>query len=144
MFIKILHDTETLSYAAEELAKYLSAMDANFSVELGEGEGISLGYLSDFSLSQKGADDPLLDDVVDVCVKDMTGYIAGSNDRSVLFCVCDLLKSLGCRFLRPGKDGDYVPQTRVAGHSFTYRHEADRRFREVAGEGCPSRQLCGV
>ena len=92
MTIHALHNTEPLLYAKDELNKYLSMIDPSFQLK---GNGISLGYLRDFGLSEAEIGDKTLDDVIDVSVIDSQGYIAGSNDRSVLMGVYDLLKSLG-------------------------------------------------
>ena len=48
-------------------------------------------------------------------VTDGKGRIAGSNPRSVLLGVYRFLEEAGCRWLRPGTDGDYVPK-RALGH----------------------------
>ncbi|MBR3942966.1 MAG: DUF4838 domain-containing protein, partial [Clostridia bacterium] len=66
------------------------------------------------------------------------GYIAGSNPRSVLFGVYEYLKSCGCRFIRPGKDGDFIPQFDISNHSFKRTHKASMRFRGQMIEGAVS------
>ena len=108
MTIRTLHNTETLTYAKEELIKYITKIDPSYTVD---GDGICLGYLSDFGLSESEIEDRVLDDVIDISIIGSNGYIAGSNDRSVLMGVYDLLKSLGCRWVRPGEDGEYIPQS---------------------------------
>ena len=143
MQIRIFKDTETIRYAAEELAKYLGLMDSTIDTEIvvsGEvSEGaITLGILADLGRDDSDVEDYMLDDVIDVEINDLSGIIAGSNERSVLMGVYELLKSAGCAFVRPGPDGDYVPKKAMANHSFTYRKKADFRFRGQCIEGAIS------
>ena len=108
MKIHILNGNDTLKYAAQELKKYIGMMcgaEAEISSEEGE---LKLGLLSELSLSEEGVIDPMLDDVIDAEVKGLSGHIAGSNTRSVLMGVYNYLKSAGCAWVRPGKDGEYI------------------------------------
>ena len=115
MIIRLLHETETMRYAAEELKKYLRLVDETVDAMIvcgdgGSGEIITLGVLSDLSLRDDDVSDPIIDDVVDVCIKNLSGYIAGSNERSILMGVYKYLKSAGCRWVRPGNEGEYIPK----------------------------------
>ena len=95
---------ECADYAAEELKKYIVALsDGNISPEILhnaevkeplEGE-IMLGLLSELGLSEEGLCDPMLDDIIDVKIKKLSGYIAGSNPRSVLMGVYRYCESMG-------------------------------------------------
>jgi len=86
-------------------------------------------------LDADDVDDPMIDDVIDLRVTSLTGYIAGSNERSVLMGVYHFLKSAGCRWVRPGNGGEYIPKKKMSGHSFTYRKKADYPFRGQCIEG---------
>ena len=143
MRIQILRDTETIRYAANELNKYLLMMDPSLSVEIvcsdkPMPDTIKLGLVSDLSLSADEVCDPMIDDLIDVDVNKFDGYISGSNDRSVLMGVYKYLKSCGCRWVRPGKEGEYIPRADIKSHSFTYRKKADFPFRGQAIEGAVS------
>ncbi len=143
MQIRIFKDTETIRYAAEELQKYLGIMDSTIDTEIvvsGEvSDGaITLGILADLGRNDSDVEDYMLDDVIDVEVNKLSGIIAGSNERSVLMGVYELLKSAGCAFVRPSPDGDFVPKKAMADHSFTYRKKADFRFRGQCIEGAIS------
>ena len=143
MIIKLLNNCETLCYAADELKKYLGMIDDTIDVNIDgmekEGESvITLGLLSDFGLSCDGVDDPMIDDVIDVNIKNLSGYIAGSNARSVLMGVYNLLKSVGCRWVRPGEKGEYIPKSSVSSLSFNMRKKADNPFRGECIEGAVS------
>ena len=139
MKILLLRDTETLRYAAEELGKYLEMMDGTRAETVTCGEGdITLGLLSDLGLSEDGVRDRMIDDLIDVRISGMRGYIAGSNERSVLMGVYNLLKSAGCRWVRPGDGGEYIPKKDMSSHSYIYRKLADYPFRGQCIEGAVS------
>ncbi len=140
MILNIINGTETLRYAAEELAKYLFMMDGiKCEIRIGKGnEGILLGLLSELGLSEDGVDDAMIDDVIDVNVENMCGYISGSNERSVLMGVYNYLKSAGCRWVRPGEHGEYIPKKDMRSHSFKFRKKADYPFRGECIEGAVS------
>ena len=138
MKIIILKDTETIRYAAEELGKYLEMMDSDVKAEITTDaslDGIRLGLLSDLSLDASDVKDAMIDDVVDVKIDSLRGYIAGSNERSVLFGVYKYLKSAGCRWVRPGAEGEYIPSADMKNHAFTFRKKADYPFRGQCIEG---------
>ena len=138
---------ETVEYAAEELKKYIVAMSRGaINPEITEhgtpDEGITLGTLYELSLDVSDLDDPFVEDIVDVSVKNGVGYIAGSNSRSVLFGIYKYCYSLGCRYLRPGPDGDFIPKADVTAHEFVYRKKADSPVRCEIIEGCVSYEHC--
>jgi hypothetical protein len=148
--INILYATDhvTVEYAAKELKKYLDKVSGIFAFskikkvdslpkKAGENE-ILLGYLSDFSLSVDEVEDPMLDDVVDVKITQGSGYIAGSNARSILFGIYDYFKSMGCLWVRPGPYGEHLVSCDPHTHDCTYHHKADVRFRGECLEGSPS------
>ena len=140
MKIYISKNTETLRYAAEELASYIERMcDLSAEITVGHGtDGITLGLLSDLGLPEEKGIDPFFDDVIDIKIDALRGYIAGSNERSVLFGVYDYLKSAGCRWVRPGADGEYIPKADLPHHSFTFRAKADFPYRGECIEGAVS------
>lgn len=142
MKISIVRDSETLRYAAEELAKYLHLMDADVSAEVlvsnARGEGITLGLLTDFDLPTDDVDDEMIDDVIDADINALCGFIAGSNERSVLMGVYNYLKSAGCYWVRPGANGEYIPQKSMKEHAFRMRKKADYPFRGQCVEGAVS------
>lgn len=134
-----LRKTETLIYAAEELAKYLKMMDGTEAAVIDFGDAdIKLGLFADLGLSDGDVDDPMLDDVVEVEINDKKGYISGSNERSVLMGVYTYLKSAGCRWVRPGEGGEYIPRKDMSGHCLSYRKKADYPFRGQCIEGAIS------
>ena len=98
MKILLKHDTETIRYAAEELSRYLEMLDGTKSVISLVAGDIELGFLSDFGLNADDVADATIDDVIDVKIEGLKGYIAGSNERSILMGVYNYLKSAGCTY----------------------------------------------
>jgi len=121
--------TETIKYAADELRRYLRTMCDDI-----EASNISISLSVDESL----ADDTFVDDVIDIDIENGSGNIIGSNERSVLQGVYVYLKSAGCMFIRPGKNGDYVPKADMRAHSCKYHKKADYPFRGQCSEGAIS------
>ncbi len=142
MKIRIIRDTETLRYAAEELLKYLKMMTPELTGEITVGKydkgSMNLGLLSDYGLSQEEVKDSMIDDLIDVNINLLKGYFAGSNERSVLMGVYNYLKSAGCRWVRPGQLGEYIPKSDMSIHKFVFRKLADYPFRGECCEGAIS------
>ena len=86
--IYIKTPNHTVTFAAEELKKYLRMMMprcGEIEILYGEGEGFCLGLMSEFGLDTSDAADLTLDDILYIDVDERgKGVIAGSNHRSVL------------------------------------------------------------
>lgn len=135
------NNNEPVVYAAEELKKYAKMMCplAEVTIQSVPSEDcIQLGLLRDLGLSAEGVDDSVDCDYYDVKIDKGVGYIAGSNPRSVLYGVYAFLKSGGCRWGRPGKDGEYVPDFDIVNHSFAQTKKAAYPIREQMIEGAIS------
>ncbi len=100
--------------------------------------GIWLGLFSDFGMALPTGDDPVFDDRVHVAVDGLSGRIAGSNPRSVLMGVYRYLEGAGCRFVRPGPLGEYVPRADLASVAVTVDDAPSYRHRGVCIEGAVS------
>lgn len=144
MIIKTWYKDETALYAADELKKYLDKMDSGFcedivlaeSPQSGKTDGeIKLGLLSDFGFDTSDVIDVACDDVICIDVQNGSGIIAGSNIRSILLSVYAYLRAAGCAFIRPGDDGEIIPQRDMTAFSYTYRKKADYPFRGECIEG---------
>ena len=118
-------DTSVIEYARAELNKYLELMGISADIELGLAE--------DMGAEIKVAD-PFYDDGIAISVKGGRGYIAGSNERSVLIGVYRLLYEWGARWVRPGKSGENIPKGCVA-RDLDIREVAAKRHRTVCIEG---------
>ena len=145
MFWKLICSSSdpTVRFAAEELKKYLSAMDEAADVLLLEAfriarpvtDGVVLAV--DASLLPAEAD-PVFDDAVLIDVENGLGRIAGANPRSVLMGVYRFLRELGCAFLRPGKNGEVIPQRPLSDVCVHLAERPSYRHRGVTIEGAVS------
>ena len=134
VFISKISKSSAIDFAAEELKKYIRMMDPGLDVIItDEPLGFKLGLMSDFCLDTSDCQDSELDDVVYIDTADEGGIIAGSNPRSVLLAVYELLRQNGCRWLFPGVDGEYIPAGRLAPTKL--RKKPDMRFRGPCLEG---------
>jgi len=138
--IKKMRDDQTISFAADELKKYLWTMmpksgNTPISLEPGATDGFRLGLLEDFGLENE-ATDATWDDVVHIDTTTQGGILAGSNPRSILFAVYRFLRLNGCRWFYPGPEGEYVPMKDIEPQQ--YHKMADHRVRGYTIEGDPS------
>ena len=121
----------TLAFAASELARCLEAVTGGqVNVSAPGAEGIAVGLMSDFPhIRIPDVPDRELDDAIYIDVTGAKGTIAGVNPRSALIGVYRYLTEIGCRWVRPGKDGEYLPEAcclpdvRVE-ETASYRHRA--------------------
>ena len=135
--------SEPVDFAASELKKYLQMMMPECGMieiryDPKATKGFRLGLMEDFGLICE-AEDVELDDVVHVETTAEGGILAGSNPRSVLYAVYRLLKENGCRWLFPGKDGEFIPRKQLEGVS--YHKMADHRIRAHTTEGDPTLEM---
>lgn len=123
-----------IDLAAAELVRYLGQMagrsKAAVIVEGAQsGAEIQVGLFGDCEVAMEGPADATRDDAIHVDIRDSRGVIAGSNPRSVLFAAYRFLEGCGCRWIRPGKDGDYVPSRSVDDLTVQLADKAVYRFR---------------
>lgn len=118
----------TMDFASEELAKYLQI--------LGVKAEIALGLFADFDITLE-VEEPLYDDAIAISVKDKKGYVAGSNERSVLIGVYRLLSEWGIGWVRPGRNGTHYPKGCTA-PDVEIQEVAAKRHRTVCIEGAVS------
>lgn len=98
----------TVTFAAAELRRCLGELTGD---QVGKGDGIRVGLFSVFAeIDAPSVPDPAVDDAVYIDVRGTKGIVAGVNPRSVLLAVYRYLTELGCRWVRPGPDGEYVPR----------------------------------
>ena len=135
-----MRDDQVISFAADELRKYLWTMMPaggcpTISADAKATDGFRLGLLEDFGLESE-AEDPVWDDVVHIDTTAEGGILAGSNPRSVLFAVYRFLRLNGCQWFYPGPEGEYVPMKDLEPQK--YHKLADHRVRGYTIEGNPS------
>jgi hypothetical protein len=138
-------DHPTIVLAAEELAGYLARMTGAACpvaprprYEPGE-PGIWVGEAADLTgVSLPAVNDPRWDDAIAVDVAAGRGVVAGNSPRSVLLAVYRYLTALGCRWVRPGADGEYIPAVDLAKQPVKVADAPAYRHRALCIEGAVS------
>lgn len=137
-------DCKVIDFAAAELKKYMFLMDAqneyiimsfeNYDPSL--SDALWVGIDKQFPLPK--VSDSKFDDGISICIQGHSGYITGTNSRSVLIAVYRFLRELGCAFIRPGSDGEVIPKRRLEEVSVSVFEAASYRHRGVCIEGAVS------
>jgi len=147
MVIKIakVGSAAAIDFAAEELKRCLSAMDSRADISIlafSDHDPKLSGLLWLGVCPQIAAQvaDPTLDDSYRIDITNGVGAIRGSNPRSVLFGVYRFLKELGCTWVRPGQDGEYIPERSLCGTDIHMTQTASYRHRGICIEGSVSYQ----
>lgn len=131
-------------FAVSELKKYMNMIDPDneyiimsfkeFDPSL--SDALWIGQSEKFSLPE--VKDKSFDDGVSIEVHGKSGYITGTNPRSVLIAVYRFLRELGCAFIRPGKDGEVIPNRSLESVDVSVFEAASYRHRGVCIEGAVS------
>ena len=116
------------AFAENELSRYLGL--------LGLTADIKLGLFADFGIELE-VENTELDDAIAISVKKKSGFIAGSNERSVLIGVYRFLSEWGIGWVRPGPNGTHIP-TECACPDIEICEAASNRYREICIEGAVS------
>ncbi|HOE66854.1 MAG TPA: DUF4838 domain-containing protein [Candidatus Hydrogenedentes bacterium] len=107
---------ETVLFAVRELSECLTRITGVETETVLPEDGspasaLCVGRMDCFpSLIPPGVADPRMDDAIAIHVTGGQGVIAGINPRSVLLAAYRYLTELGCRWVRPGKDGAFLPR----------------------------------
>lgn len=136
----------TLDYAASELIKYMKAItgEKEFEVVVQDTykepvDGIALILAQDTN-KRLEVEDMELDDAIEINICKGKGHIIGSNYRSVLIGVYKFLESLGCRWTRPGEDGEILVNKKIEEMDVYKVEKASFRHRGIVIEGGNSYQ----
>ncbi len=138
-----------VKFAAEELEKYLLRMGApKISLTLSVDPNLSKNNTKKEPDQASFSYDPRLDDRYEICVKQaddpvekdrISGQITGNNPRAVLLGAYRYLTMIGCRFLKPGPQNEWIPyQPDPAGYKACDYVEAALRHRGACLEGANS------
>lgn len=122
--------SETVVFASSELQNYLKKMVRDLPEDDWE-----IWLKVDEKRELTDAND---NDCFSVRIFDNGGVIIGNNDRSVLMGVYDYLHDLGCRFLLPLKEGEYIPRIGREKLTADYTKRASFFHRGVCIEGADS------
>lgn len=114
MQIAAASDEETLVYAADELARYIGRMtgvDTDVVVGKADSDGLRVGTGDDLpGETPPTVDDRRFDDAIQISVDgDGEGVVCGNTPRACLQAVYRYLREQGCRWVRPGGDGEAIP-----------------------------------
>lgn len=124
----------TLVYAGRELCKYINHMTGTPAAGLFTAEVPS--HLKQIQLSS--AEPAEVDDGYVIDLQEGEGSITGSNPRAVLLGVYRALQALGCRFVRPGADGEVIPSLPLEQMTVHLEETASFRHRGGVIEGADS------
>jgi uncharacterized protein DUF4838 len=109
-------DQPAMVFAGQELERYLRLISGATVVHMPrrghapEPDTLWIGCFADFpQLDHPNSLDPRLDDAIVVRVEQRQGIISGANPRAVLIAAYRYLTELGCRWVRPGPDGEHLP-----------------------------------
>jgi len=149
--IRPIGDAQPIQFAASELASYIqricpgTACDARPAESYDANEPTTLWLGTFDALSNTGAtrpwptvDDPEMDDAIAIDVTGGAGIIAGANARSVLLATYRFLSECGCRWIRPGPEGEIVPQRPLIELSASIQETPAYRHRGICIEGAVS------
>ncbi len=105
-------ESKTVAYAAEELARYLKKIDKSLLIDMASYEAYEKNVANVIFIGMMSEENDKADRI-EIKIKDGAGYITGSNERSVLIAVYKFLESLGCKWLRPGEDGEFITKRKL-------------------------------
>ena len=140
MNINLYYDNtaKPIVFAASELSHYLSRVNHSFyfmhnplSKDINTAESLSI----ELSIDKKNYS--VTDDAYQVDISTNTGFIIGSNARSVILGVYAFLRKIGYRFILPGKT--FLPESLHAEDLFvSFSKTASLRHRGICIEGANS------
>ncbi|MFC3800785.1 DUF4838 domain-containing protein [Cohnella sp. GCM10012308] len=136
---------EPVAFAAEQLKVYLSFLSEG-EIAIARSEryrpdepGIWIGLQEAFSYAPD--EDRLQSesrDAIRIDIREGNGILSGSNPGSVLLAVYRYLQELGCRWVRPGKDGEVIPRRDYRTRTVRISEQADFKYRGICLEGAVS------
>lgn len=130
-------DNKILMFAAKELQKYLKMVICEEIPVMATNEYTpceKVIYLGTDLTSLPDVADKNYDDAIGIQVENFAGFITGTNARSVLIGVYRFLREKDYKFIRPGKDGEVIPES-VTGSRVYVLEKASYRHRGMCMEG---------
>jgi hypothetical protein len=136
--VRAASSNPTIQFAKHELERYMDAIDGGQDTPYSAEIRIGL-----FSEMFPGRDHVAakFDDEIHIDIQNGSGIVAGINPRSCLLAVYRLLREAGCRFLRPGENGEYIPKKYWRDVSVQAEEKPSYRHRGICIEGAVSREL---
>jgi hypothetical protein len=148
IYLAIMDDHPTIEFAGAELQRYL-AQATGQPVELLDGDaagretpalwlGLAKSVPSTMLPPAAAGADVRFDDAISIATEGASGVICGNNPRSVLLAVYRYLHVLGCRWVRPGADGEYIPAVDLTHTEVQLAEAPSYRHRGICIEGAVS------
>ncbi len=134
----VVDDQEVLHFAAEEFTRLMHKLDPGATVELCASGDVAKERRLFIGKCDFSGEDPVIDDGIFIDVKNCAGKICGANERSVLIAVYRFFREAGCVFVRPGWDGEFIPQKDSSELCVLLRETPAYRHRGVCLEGANS------
>ena len=128
----------TIEFAACELGRYQARMTGSQANNV--TCRIQVGLFADLLPDRADATHPF-DDAILIEIRNGSGIVAGINPRSCLIAVYRLLREAGCRFLRPGPDGELIPAATWEQLDVSVDERPSYRHRGLCIEGAVSREI---
>ncbi len=133
----------TVNYAVDELARCLKLMDKRRIIDK--------RHYSEYDPSAKGViwvgidgsvNPSDRDDEIKIDVKGGEGIITGANNRAVLIAAYRFLRELGCAWVRPGVDGEIIPEKSLEPSTInvSVRETPDYPHRGICIEGATTNE----
>lgn len=129
---------KTVNFAVDELAHYLKKMDHGLLIDQRTYDEYDAAITNVIWVGMTSlVECNKHDDEILIDVKNGAGVITGASERAVLIAVYRFLRELGCRWIRPGDDGEIIPQRLLDAATLTasVRETPSRRYRCIAVEG---------
>lgn len=142
-----LGSNQTIAFAAEELCRYLNLIQPELAAIVSTADcycqdrkALWVGISPELEAFLPAVPDKQADDGIYIQVTDGVGIITGTNPRAVLIAVYRFLKELGAAWIRPGKDGEILPEKLPEHYSVHICEAASYRHRGICIEGAVSRE----
>ena len=116
----------TVDFAASELKRYLNLITG------------TNGEIALFVRDESENTGDIFAEKCTVCVRSGKGSISANRPRALLIGVYEFLRRLGCRFTRPGKDGEVIPEMKLEDVSAEFEFIPENRHRGITIEGAVS------
>lgn len=140
-------ENEVITLAAGEVSHYLARMSPGGAIievvkakkyDPAVKNTLWVGLTKDFGVASLTVPLPELDDAFLVRVQRGEGIIAGVNERSVLLGAYRFLTEAGCRWVRPGPAGEFIPEQEAWEINVELQEKASYRHRGLCIEGAVS------
>ena len=127
----------TVQFAFDELVRCLGVMDEKLFLDRRLYDAKEEGKDEVLWIGLDGSVAASIDDEIKIDIKAGAGVITGSNERAVLLAVYRALFEMGCRWVRPGKDGELLPKKDldIENMNVKVQEKASYRHRAVCIEG---------